>query len=280
MIAGLDSSFDRPTPAQVAQASAAGVRVWGGYLATRPNVGLAAPWDLASFDAVRPLGGVPLAFCSGWDDPTALRTLAQQWAVRLCLDVEDRIRPDGTWVDPFLGASGAGLYGLNSPLGSVHYHAAAFHVGAYYPSSGDPGATWFGPRPADGAPCAWQWQDTHPEFGLSVDRGWYDDWFGGSNVTLNEKQAFVRLAYSAFLWHPPATADRDYWVGQLADDGSNLDAILATIEDSTEGNQLKALRARLLAWALTGSAPPAGAATATHTHPQTVTHTGPPDVGT
>jgi hypothetical protein len=42
-------------------------------------------------------------------------------------------------------------------------------------------ATWdplAGPRPP--APCGWQSQGTHAEFGLSVDSGWYDDWFAGA----------------------------------------------------------------------------------------------------
>lgn len=250
MIAGLDSSFDRPTAGIAAQARAAGVRLWSGYLATRPNVGLAAPWSRSNFDAARQCGATPIAFASGWDDPVALKAMAADWGVRLCLDVEDAgLRDDGPWVDGWLAASGAGLYGRNSPLGSIHYHAAPFHVGSYYPGF-DPGSSWFGARPADGSPCGWQWQGSHIEFGLSVDRGWYDDWFlEDTPVTGNEKLAFVRLAYGAFLWRVPSPDEQSSWAAQIADDGSNLDAIMANIEDSSEGDQLKTLRSNLLTWA-------------------------------
>src|SRR5262245_12989111 len=109
MVIGLDSSFSRPTPTIVSQAWAQGVRVWGGYIATQGGVNLASPWDQASFDVVRTLGSTPIAFCSGLDDPVALKQLATSWGVRLCLDVEGGIRADGTWVQGWLDASGAGL---------------------------------------------------------------------------------------------------------------------------------------------------------------------------
>src|SRR5215472_16281239 len=175
MIAGLDSSTARPTPDIITQAYAAGVRLWSGYLATRPAVGLESPWDLASFDVARLLGSTPIGFCSGWDDPAALRTMAAAWNVRLCLDVESGIRGDGPWVDGFLGTSGAGLYG------GLSVHAgrqAAFHILPDSPGF-DPGMPWpsWLLRPA--GPVGWQWIGGHNEFGLDVDRGWYDDWFGG-----------------------------------------------------------------------------------------------------
>ena len=94
------------------------------------------------------------------------------WNVRLCLDVEGGIRPDGPWVQPWLSASGAGLYG-NAPVHGGR--TAAFHVLAAYVA--DPQATWSGAAP--GTPCGWQWRGTHSEFGIGVDRGWYDDWFLG-----------------------------------------------------------------------------------------------------
>jgi hypothetical protein len=94
------------------------------------------------------------------------------WDVPICLDVEGGIRASGPWVPSWLATSGAGLYG-NPP---VHPGmTAAFHVLAAYPGY-DPNASWSGSRPA--SPCGWQFQGTHGEFGVSVDRGWYDDWFG------------------------------------------------------------------------------------------------------
>src|SRR5262249_16766074 len=125
MIAGLDSSFGRPSAALALQAKASGVSLWSGYLATKAGVRLAAPWTRADFDNARRCGGTPIAFCSGWDDPVACRALAAQWNVRLCLDVEEGIRGDGAWVQPWLDASGAGLYGN----AQVHDgRNAVFHV--------------------------------------------------------------------------------------------------------------------------------------------------------
>lgn len=213
MIAGLDSSFSRPTPAVAIQARAAGIGLWSGYIATKGGVNLASPWDLASFDIARQVGGIPIAFCSGWDDPVACRNLAAQWNVRLCLDVEDRIRGDGPWVQSWLDASGAGLYGQNSPFGNIHYHVAAFHIGSYYPGY-DPSKTWYGPLPGDGTPLGWQWWGDHQEFGLSVDRGWYDNWFAGENpfmaLTDQQQQDLYQRVITLTSFQPDPAAN-PYW---------------------------------------------------------------------
>jgi hypothetical protein len=173
----LDSA-QPPTDAQVQQARAAGYGGWWGYIATRGQggsaLGLLHVWTLADFERVRSINPRPVAFCSGWDDPAALRSLAAQWNVRLCLDVEDGIRGNGPWVDGFLAASGAGLYGTLP----VMSHAAPFHIAALYPAAGCSGSTWPSPFPPAG-PVGWQCQGTHDEFGAQVDRGVYDDWFGG-----------------------------------------------------------------------------------------------------
>jgi hypothetical protein len=176
VIAGLDSSFTAPSAAQADAAAAAGVRVWSGYLATRAGVRLAAPWPELAFANAKRCGGRPLAFCSGWDDPTAVRQLAAAWGVLPCLDCEPEIRDLGSWTQGWLDEAGAGLYG------SAHVHGlrAAFHIIARYPGR-DPGATWPADVARPAAPCGWQWQGTHTEFGCSVDRGWFDDWFGGGD---------------------------------------------------------------------------------------------------
>jgi hypothetical protein len=283
MIAGLDSSQSRPTLVIAAQARAGAIGLWSGYLATKGGVNLLSPWDLASFDVARQLGGTPIAFCSGWDDPVACRNLATQWNVRLCLDVETGIRSDGNWVQQWLDLSGAGLYGqhyqdTNSNWHSIHLNrTAAFHVMSWYIGR-DPGATWAGPQPSDGSPLGWQWQGDHQEFGLSVDRGTYDDWFGGAfsqsviggaPLTQAVKLAFVRLAYNAYLWRVPSVDEENSWASQILDDGSNLDAVEASIEDSAEGNTVKAARAKLLQYANANSFP--GSPAAPHTHPFTGT---------
>jgi hypothetical protein len=185
MIAAVDSSADAPTVESAHAARAAGVRVWGGYLASKPNVGLYAPWQRWQFDLARLCGGMPLAFCSGRDDPRSLRTLAAEWGVRLTLDVEPGIRGDGAWVPAFLEASGAGLYGLLA----VHHWPAPFHIMADYPGY-DPGRVWLTDVRPD-TPLGWQWWGTHQEFGRSVDRLWLDDWFGGGPEMLDPNDAVV-----------------------------------------------------------------------------------------
>lgn len=176
MIAGLDSSIDRPTPAQAAAAYAAGVRAWGGYLP--PGLALESPWDRASFEIVQAAGLRAIGFASGNDDPVQVAATARAWGVLGCLDDEDGIRPEGPWVQAWLDASGFGLYGL----GAVHIgRRAPFHVVALYPGA-DPGATWPGGLQRPGTPVGWQWLGTHDEFGVSVDRAWYDDWFWFSGI--------------------------------------------------------------------------------------------------
>jgi hypothetical protein len=175
MIAGLDSSFDVPSAARLAEAKRNGVRMWSGYLQTRSDVGLGHAWKKAEFARVRAAGLTALAFCSGHDDPVACKKRAEAWGVRLCLDVEGGIRGNGPWVKDWLQQSGAGLYG-NAPV--FANRRAAFYVLAAYPGY-NPTRTWTNdphfPRP--NGPCGWQWQGTHTEFGCGVDRGWYDDWF-------------------------------------------------------------------------------------------------------
>jgi len=185
MIWSLDSSVDRPTPAQAQAARTAGIGMWWGYLATKPDVGLLAPWTQADFAVVLEAGLDVGAFVSGWDDPVALRQLAAAWGIPfLALDDEDGIRPltSPDWRPAFLQASGAGLYGLLER----HTIAAPFRIVAAYPAGGCTGATW-STSPAPPEPHGWQCQGTHTEFGLSVDRSALDDWFGGQ--TMNAQQA-------------------------------------------------------------------------------------------
>lgn len=179
MIAAFDSSDSRPSPAQAAAAYASGVRAWAGYIGTRPGLGLASLWGWGDFQVVKQAGMLAIAYCSGFDDPVAVRELAAAWGVVLGVDVEPGIRDDGAWVPGFLQESGAGLYGL----ASVHYHTgepigrgAAWNIMANYPGF-DPQATWIGGLPPPAAPHGWQWQGTHTEFGLSVDSNWLEDRF-------------------------------------------------------------------------------------------------------
>lgn len=179
---GRDSSFSAPTLAQAQAAYAAGVRVWGGYFGSRDGLGLAVRWNRMSFWNLQEAGIVPIGFCSGRDDPDWIRVTAAEWGILSCVDVETGIRIDGPWVRGWVQRAGSGLYGL----ASVHYQAgepigrdALFNVVARYPKGGcGGGLTWdpvAGPRPP--APCGWQCQGSHPEFGLIVDSANYDDAF-------------------------------------------------------------------------------------------------------
>ncbi len=188
MIAAVDSSYARPSPASVAAFRGAGVKMWNGYLATKGGVNLAATWSQADFELARQLGADPIGYCSGWDDPVAVKKLAAAWRVKACLDDEGGIRSDGPWVQPFLDTSGAGLYG-NPPVFAGRH--APFFVEAAYPGY-DPGRTW--PSGDPGVPCGWQWEGTHTEFGLSIDRGWFDDWFlQGDDMTPEEHAKLYQL---------------------------------------------------------------------------------------
>jgi hypothetical protein len=170
MIPALDSAYP-PTLGQSQEAYASGVRQWNGYIATKGGVNLLNPWSRAAFQTVQSVFGRTVAYASGWDDPVAVAQLAASWDVLLCLDNEAGIRPPGSWVQPWLDASGAGLYGLLADLG----HAAPFYVVAGYPGY-DPGTTWPNANPP-AEPHGWQWQGSHTEFGVTVDRCWMDDWF-------------------------------------------------------------------------------------------------------
>lgn len=207
-VVGLDSA-QPPTADQASAAAAAGVRLWSGYIGTKPNLGLYHVWTQQDFDNARLCGGTPIAFCSGWDDPVACKALAANWNVRLCLDVESGIRGDGPWVQPFLDASGAGLYGVSS----VHSgRRAAFHVLAWYVFNA--GLTWPGQKPP--APTGWQWENSHSEFGVTVDRGWYDDWFGQGEDVTQEEHNWLQAIYQWITTNgDPLLRDIDGKVGKL-----------------------------------------------------------------
>lgn len=170
MIRWLDSAYP-PSPAQIASAKEAGYGGWAGYFA---GTHILNGWSDDDFDRVRKGGLRTLAYCSGWSQATDMRDRAARLGIWICLDDESGIRPHGTWVQPWLQASGAGLYGN----GFVHAgHPARFHVLAAYPTSGDPtGTSWntfYAPRPP--GLCGWQWAGSHNFAGRTVDSSWFDD---------------------------------------------------------------------------------------------------------
>jgi hypothetical protein len=187
MIQGLDSAGE-PSAGQAQAAKAAGYGVWSGYIGTRPNTGVRG-WSQQGFENARLCGSMPIGYCSGYDDPGAIRQLAISWKVRLCLDCENGIRglhdPDPSWVQPFLDASGAGLYG-GAQIHQQGFRAPFYVLGAY-PGSGDPwNASWIGPSPRPNAPCGWQWAGSHGAFGVTVDATVFDDWFGGDDMSVQD----------------------------------------------------------------------------------------------
>lgn len=188
MILGLDSR--PPSDAQIAAAKAAGIGLWAGYLGD-PGDGISPMhlWPKDRFDAVKAAGMAIFAYVSGAQDPNVIKARGQSIGVKICVDVERFIREDGPWVDGWLAASGAGLYGN----GSVHYNSSGFRLAAFHVYAGyfgyDPGVPWPDWLPRDSSPCAWQFQGTHPAFGIAVDSLRCEDAFaslfgsGGGTLT-------------------------------------------------------------------------------------------------
>lgn len=235
MIVGLDSSFP-PSPATALQAKAGGIALWSGYISSAPydgqsHFGLYHPWPREGFEYARLCGATPIAFCSGWDAPGTLKTLAAAWNVRLCLDIESGIRPDGPWKQPFLDALRDDARGSGGVYGNDGCHVncrAPFHVRAAYPGSGDVQATWGGPVPRPSVPCGWQWAGTHTEFGVGVDRGDYDDFFLGENMAETDD------IYS-ILTKGTTVAGSSSAISRLAADVAAIKADVATIKADGSG---------------------------------------------
>ncbi len=178
MILGFDSSYTLPDDAGLRQAKADGVGAWAGYMTTKPS-GIAT-WPKSNFDRIKAAGLGTWGYCSGWDDPAALKVQAAAWGIRILLDVENGIRGDGPWVQGFLDTSGAGLYGSPSVFAG---RRAACYVVAMYPGGASPTATWLNGYTPPSGPHGWQSQGTHSAYGASVDSGYFDDWFGGAAPT-------------------------------------------------------------------------------------------------
>ena len=176
MIEWLDSAYP-PNAAQIAAAKAAGYGGWAGYF-WGPNI--LNGWSKADFDRVKAGGLRTLAYCSGYADPAAMRAQSDSWAVPIALDDEPAIRAHGLWTQPWLDTADRSRTGQ---YGNYWYHngiAAAFHVLAAYPTSGDPaGVDWWGQTPRLAGVTGWQFAGSHPFAGITVDASWFDDAIGG-----------------------------------------------------------------------------------------------------
>lgn len=91
--------------------------------------------------------------------------------------------------------------------------------------------------------------DSGGHFDLSV----FNYTFGGGTstiggvVNINEKRAWVLVSYLAGLGRTPETAAvRDNWANSIADDASNLDAVVTNIVNSPEGIDYRAKLAKAI----------------------------------
>lgn len=179
----LDSSV-MPTASQVAQAKAAGYEAWLGYLG-KAGDNLLDPWTAAAFATVRAGGLLTGAYCSGDDTPAWVKATAASYGLTLTiLDVEGGIRPDGTWVDPWLDTAGSGIYGLQPVMEAHHGHGHPCYVGAADLGTSAPG-TWsafFGPRPTPPRPTGWQ-HSSGQVAGVTVDFSNFDSAIFGQEDT-------------------------------------------------------------------------------------------------
>lgn len=214
IIKAVDSEF-APSNASLSLAKADSVAGWNGYL---PGLRIAHGWTQAEFAAVKGAGLSSLAYASGWEDAATMKALAASWGIRGCLDVESGIRGDGAWVQPWLVASGFGLYG-NAPVHTGR--TAAFHILAAYPGH-DPAVSWPGVRPA--APCGWQWAGSTTKYAANVDLCWFDAGIYGTPMP----PPYI----------PPAFKENHMTVFQTPTSGTwvmngSLYSILETAEDVT-----------------------------------------------
>ncbi len=171
MIVGVDSSTP-PSTASIIAAKNAEVKLWAGYFAG-PNI--LRGWAQDDFTRIQENGLATLAYCSGWSNPATMKAQSANWGVPICLDVENGIRGDGPWVQGWLDASGAGLYGN---LGVHTGRRAAFHVLAYYPNPVPTIPMTWAPRATPpSSPCGWQYRGSHSNYGATIDSCWFDDFF-------------------------------------------------------------------------------------------------------
>jgi hypothetical protein len=195
-----DSAY-APTLAQCQAFLAAGGGAWLGYLASGKDVDILNPWTEAEFDLVRSSGLLTAAYVSGQDNPTWLKTTAAAWGLTIILDCEGGIRADGTWVDPFLATSGAGLYGGSAVQANHRTHNHPFYVFALYPTAGNPSKLqWPSGVAAPPQPTGWQYADNGSFGGHAVDLSIFDPAIlGGVDMTPAQAQMLQDLHDIFFL---------------------------------------------------------------------------------
>ena len=168
MIAALDSAAV-PNPTQIAAAKAAGYGAWLGYLASGPNEDILDPWPDSAFADVQAGGLLTGAYVSGLDDPAWLKDKAAALGILIFLDDENSVRRDGSWTDPFLTTSGAGIYG-GSAVQTTHLtHGHPSYIFSGYPG-GTQSANWPPGVASPPQPKGWQYLGTQATpWGITVD---------------------------------------------------------------------------------------------------------------
>lgn len=216
----LDSSTP-PTDAALAQAAAAGIVAWAGYVS---SPGHPIGWARADFDRVRAHGLVPVFVDLGSSPGTIgpkLVALGAQPGDNVITDIEGggaTLADAGAW-RAAVAADGYSpwVYGT---WATVNAAPAGFAVkwGAAYGQ--DPATV----RPGE---CV-QFENTHEEFGMSVDcsavgEGVFDV------VTADTARAVARLVYLGVMHREPDEAGLTYWQGHLVSVG--LDQGIADMVD-------------------------------------------------
>lgn len=211
---------DSATPPKVAQlkaAKAAGVQGWNGYLASGPNEDILEPWTEADFELVLSVLRYTMGYVSGLDDPAWLKATAKAWGIPISLDDENGVRGDGAWTDPFLAASGAGLYGGSAVQKAHLTHAHPFYVFSEYPASGNPSqGNW---PPGFAAPPqrkGWQYSDKGNLGGLEVDLSIFDEAIYGA-VAPVEEDDMGQLVVAAVVNPNGVAADNAWYLFWLGD---------------------------------------------------------------
>lgn len=244
-------SASPPNVAQLLAAKAAGVQAWNGYLASGPNEDILDPWTEADFKLVLSVLPYTLGYVSGLDDPEWLKATAESWGIPIALDDETGVRADGVWTDPFLTASGAGLYG-GSAVQKIHLtHAHPFYIFSEYPTGGNPTSTNWPPGiAAPLQPKGWQYSDSGSFGGLTVDLSIFDEAIYEEGAVNNvgyvveyadpnydsdaSAEWLVRPDYSARI-HLATSPDVTFATSQGAIAGTISAAQMAQIPDLTVG---------------------------------------------
>lgn len=226
----IDSAYP-PTLAEAQAAKAAGVVEWAGYI---PAPRVLHAWSKADFDVLRQAGLEPVFISTGYDalaDVPSARACGIRPGEKLCLDVE------AGWNDTYSanwagGVKASGyeteLYGLRSETTA---HGYAFDLTWFADYTGTPPAS----LPAN---TGQQYENSHTEFGVSVDRSLMNEPLTHTTeiaeLTLDLARLLVMGWYISILHRVPSQAEVDFWAGKLVAPGANFEAVMTTFYQTPE----------------------------------------------